>query len=123
MRVLVADSDTDVRGVIADLLVGPGFEVRLAADTQEARSALAGDEIDVFLCDLELLRSDHDPLGRFAQSLARRPYLVAMSASGNSAGSKEADRCLAKPFTRSQLLAAIHRGGAGARGSSSASPA
>jgi DNA-binding response OmpR family regulator len=123
MRVLVADTDSDVRGVIADLLTGPGFEVHLAADVQEARNALSSDGIDVFLCDLDLLRSNHDPLGRFAQSLAPRPYLVAMSASGNSAGSNEADRCLAKPFTRSQLLAAIHRGGDAARGPTSASPA
>jgi CheY-like chemotaxis protein len=121
VRVLVTDTDADVRGVIADLLVGPAFEIELAADPQEACRALEAGGVDVFLCDLDLLRRDHGRLGRFVRSLAARPRLVAMSATGNGTSSRESDASLAKPFSRSQLLAAIAPG-AGAPSRSSPTP-
>ncbi len=106
-RVLVADRDADVRSVVEDLLFDQGFEVRQAANTDEAVLELRDGAVDILLCHLELLRSADGRLGRHAQELQPALRVVAMSATHTQAGSDEADANLAKPFTRSQLLAAL----------------
>jgi DNA-binding NtrC family response regulator len=108
--VLVADRDTDIRNVVEDLLLDYDFEVRQAANLDEAVRELRDGAIDVMLCHLELLRSGDGRLGRRAQELQPALRVVAMSAAGAQAESDEADANLAKPFTRSQLMAALRPG-------------
>lgn len=109
MRVLVVDADPDLREVIADLLIDPGLTVVEARDADEALQALQGDAVDVLLCHLPILRSAGGRLCRRVHALRPPPRIVAMSAIGCRAASDEADANLAKPFTRSQLLAAVRR--------------
>ncbi len=106
-KVLVADRDADIRHVVEDLLIDDGFEVRQAADANEALLELRDGAFDVLLCHQELLRSGDGRLGRRAQELHPALRVVAMSAGGSQARSDEADANLAKPFTRSQLVAAL----------------
>ena len=106
-RVLVGDRDADVRNVVEDLLLNHDFEVRQAANTDEAMLELRNGDFDVLLCHLGLLRSEDGRLSRRAQELQPALRVVAMSAAGGQAGHGEADANLAKPFTRSQLLAAL----------------
>jgi len=106
-RVLVADSDADVRHVVEDLLIGQGFEVRQAANADEAVLELRDGVFDVLLCHRELLRSGDSRVGLSAQELQPALRVVAMSAGGAQAGRDEADANLAKPFTRMQLVAAL----------------
>ena len=51
-RVLVADADRDICSVVEDLLLGQGFEVRQAANSNEAVLELRYGTFDVllFLC-------------------------------------------------------------------------
>ena len=104
-RVLVADRDADIRSVVEDLLLDQGIEVRQAANTDEAVLELQGGAIDILLCHLDLLRSAGGRLGRRAKELQPTLRVVAMSAA--LAQAEEADANLAKPFTRSQLMAAL----------------
>ena len=106
-RVLVADGDADVRHVVEDLLIGQGFEVRQAANADEAVLELRDGAFDVLLCHRELLRSGDGRVGLSAQELQPALRVVAMSAAGAQAGRDEADANLAKPFTRMQLVAAL----------------
>ena len=106
-RVLVVDSNAEVRNVIEDLLFDQGFTIRQAANADDALMALREDAPDVLLCHLTLLRSERGGLSRRALEPWPALRIVAMSASGGQARSDEASVSLSKPFTRSQLLEAI----------------
>jgi DNA-binding NtrC family response regulator len=106
-RVLVADHDADVRNVVEDLLFDQDFEVRQAESTDDAVLELRQGAFDVVLCHLQLLRSGNGLLARCTRELQPALRVVAMSSAGAQARTDEADENLAKPFTRSQLLAAL----------------
>ena len=107
MRVLVVDADRDLREMIADLLLDAKVEVLEAGSADEALLLLRGEPVDVLLCHLPILRARGGRLRRRLSSLPAPPRVVAMSASGVRATGEEVDASLAKPFTRSQLLAAL----------------
>lgn len=109
MRVLVVDADRDLREMVADLLFDAKVEVLHAESVDAALRLLRGDPVDVLLCHLPLLRAGGGRLRRAAVALPAPPRLVAMSASGVRAPQGEVDANVAKPFTRSQLLAALGR--------------
>ncbi len=104
---LVIDRDEDVLAVIVDLLSDRDLAVDVAHDATEGVRRLHAARPAVVLCHVGLLHEDRGRLLRRVRSVAPRPHLVAMSASGLRAGRDEVDANLAKPFTRSQLLAAI----------------
>ncbi|MAG33519.1 MAG: hypothetical protein CL908_21795 [Deltaproteobacteria bacterium] len=105
--VLVVDSDAEVRNVIDDLLFDQGFEVRLGATVEEALQELRGSRFDVLLCHLPLLRTEDEGFCHRLRELRPKSRVVAMSASGAQARGDEADASISKPFTRSQLVAAL----------------
>lgn len=104
---LVVDADADVRNVVEDLLAGQGFEVHQAANPDEALLTLRLQACDVLLAPLPMLRARGGCLSRRARELRPAPWVVAMSAAGMRARRYEADATLAKPFMRTQLLAAL----------------
>ena len=106
-RVLVVDGDAEVREVVEDLLLDQGFEVRQAANADDALLELRANAFDVLLCHLTVLRSVHGRFRRSVHELQPVPRIVAMSAIGAQARSDEASASLSKPFTRSQLLETI----------------
>jgi CheY-like chemotaxis protein len=114
VRVLVVDSDRDIREVVQDLLSGPHSEpeldVRTVGDPEAAVRALTGveaGEFDALLCHLPALRAKGGRLARQARALGPKLRVVAMSANGRRATEGEADANLAKPFSRAKLLAAL----------------
>lgn len=109
-RVLVIDSDSEIRDVVEDLLFDRGFEVSQAADMNEAVLTLRDRTFDVLLCHLTLLRATGDPLSGVLRKLEPAPRIVAMSASGAHARDDEANASLSKPFTRSQLEKSLRPG-------------
>ena len=106
-RVLVADRDADVRHVVEDLLIGQGFEVRQAANADEAVLELRDGAFDVLLCHAELLQSGDGRISRRVQELRPTLRVVAMSAGGAQVRGDDADSNLAKPFRRRELVAAL----------------
>ena len=103
-KVLIVDSDMDIRDVVEDLLVDHGYEVRKAASPEQAVVELRADVFDILLCHLDLLQAADGSLSRELRARRPKTRVVAMSASGHQAGVDEADANLAKPFTRTQLL-------------------
>src|SRR3954468_12628479 len=57
-RVLVADDDAAVRESLKQLLEAAGYQVKLAANGQEAVAVLASHRTDLLLLDLEMPKRD-----------------------------------------------------------------
>jgi DNA-binding response OmpR family regulator len=53
-RVLVVEDDTDVRGLIADVLSATGVEVEVASDAFGARQVLRSGKLDAVVLDIGL---------------------------------------------------------------------
>ncbi|RMF70742.1 MAG: response regulator, partial [Acidobacteria bacterium] len=126
LRVLLAEDDDGVAGLVGELLAAEGADVERAADGETALERLAGgagrDRWDVVLCDLGLPRLDGP--GLLERLRARRPDLVPrlVFATGDLRGAagrpvfEHAGRpCLAKPFDRDALVATLRAVGRGER--------
>ena len=57
-QVLVVDDESDIRGLIQDILSDEGYGVTVAADAQEARSARAEKKFDLILLDIWMPETD-----------------------------------------------------------------
>lgn len=111
--ILVAEDEDSVRHAICELLTRKGFRVIEATNGREALQALnqAGGEVDALITDVvmpwlgggglvEQMRADgHDIPTLFVSGLVKD---VAEFSSPTAD-----DKVLVKPFTRSQLLAAL----------------
>ncbi|MBM7062185.1 response regulator [Pseudomonas sp. UL073] len=111
IRVLAVDDDADIRQLLADYLGGHGYEVALAADSQQMRALLAEHLPDVVLLDVGLPGEDGLSLARFLREHHDLPVIMISGAStpldrivGLEVG---ADDYLAKPFDPRELLARL----------------
>ncbi|UVE19267.1 response regulator [Pseudomonas sp. LS44] len=111
IRVLAVDDDADIRELLADYLGGHGYEVALAADSQQMRALLAEQLPDVVLLDVGLPGEDGLSLARFLREHHDLPVIMISGAStpldrivGLEVG---ADDYLAKPFDPRELLARL----------------
>jgi two-component system cell cycle sensor histidine kinase/response regulator CckA len=114
ISVLVVDDDREVRAVASRVLRDAGCDVLEAATTDEARRICADHDgpIDLALVDVVLGDGRGDALA--GDLRARRPSLQVILMSGYAAGALGAGgatppRLLAKPFTPSELRAAVAR--------------
>ena len=57
-QVLVVDDESDIRGLIQDILSDEGYGVTVAADAEEARSARAEKKFDLILLDIWMPETD-----------------------------------------------------------------
>ena len=57
-QVLVVDDESDIRGLIQDILSDEGYGVTVAADAEEARSARAEQKFDLILLDIWMPETD-----------------------------------------------------------------
>jgi len=111
-RVLVAEDDPRLAGMLTELLESEGYEVFVAADGQRALHLSLTPPVDVFVLDRGLPVLDGlDVLRRIRQSGLDVPVLV-LSALGNPADRVEgldggAEDYLAKPFDVDELLARL----------------
>jgi len=111
LSVLVADDDAVSRGLVANFLVGLGFDVRQAADGAEALEQLRGRVVDLLITDLVMPRVDGIELIRAVRAAkgGSAPRIIAASASASDYTSLEAldagcDAFLPKPLHLADLL-------------------
>ena len=51
-RILVVDDEADIRGLLKEILSEEGYEVEVAGDAAQARTARARQEPDLILLDI-----------------------------------------------------------------------
>jgi two-component system response regulator QseB len=111
-RVLVAEDDSRLAGMLTELLASEGYDVLVAADGQRALHLGLTEDIDVVVLDRGLPVLDGlDVLRRLRERGATVPVLI-LSALGNAADRVEgldrgAEDYLAKPFDIDELLARL----------------
>jgi CheY-like chemotaxis protein len=105
--ILVVDDEPGIRLLLELVLADKGFHVITARDGGEALRAAAAAPPAVVLTDLMMPVLDgYVLIDRLRSAPRPRPAIIAMSA-GTGAVPPGADRFLAKPFTREQVIASI----------------
>jgi CheY-like chemotaxis protein len=114
-RILVVDDDELIRETLKEHLESTGLYVSLASNGLEAVACMERERPDIIILDLFMPEMDgFETLHRLNQS-ARRARILAISGSGSRsdcsflamAAKLGADRVLNKPFTASELAAAV----------------
>jgi signal transduction histidine kinase/ActR/RegA family two-component response regulator len=110
-RVLVVDRDLAARRATLRLLHRTGYLVSEASTCVDAGDRITA--VDVVLLDLDQAATCLGVLGSLDQSSEKRPLLVATSASDRDAATEKvralgASGLVLKPFTRAEILVAIH---------------
>lgn len=111
-RVIVAEDDARLAGMLTELLSSEGYDVIVAKDGQRALHLGLTEDVDVIVLDRGLPVLDGlDVLRRLRESGATVPVLI-LSALGNAAHRVEgldggAEDYLAKPFDIDELLARL----------------
>ncbi|MEX2446074.1 MAG: response regulator [Dehalococcoidia bacterium] len=108
-RVLVVDDDAGVRLVVHDVLADAGIAVSCAADGAAALTAVAQQEPDVILLDLNMPVMDGRQFYHALRRLGRDVPVIVLSAQDSRAGQRElgADDALPKPFDIDELVAHV----------------
>jgi diguanylate cyclase (GGDEF)-like protein len=114
MKVLVAEDDPAVRGLLAEILVQDGHEVILAEDGDEAWAEYRLAAPEVVIADWMMPRSDGLELCRRIRTEPANPYTYIVVVTGRAASADAleamragADDHLAKPFTVESLEARL----------------
>ena len=105
-RVLVADDDPAVLGLVAELLEDEGFAVNRAADGATALAAAEGNPPDLVVADVMMPRLDGLTL---AQRLRERGIPVLLMSAVIERLPAAGFALVAKPFDLDDLLAAVRR--------------
>ena len=111
--VLVLDDDAAQRSLASVLLRRSGFRVVTAADGDEAQRVMQAQPVDVLLADVVLPESSGPAIALALKS--QHPTLATLYMSGYTEAvlsehgvPREGAAFVAKPFTRSALVAAVH---------------
>lgn len=116
--VLIVDDEPDILLVAATRLEAAGYDTAAASDGREALALLHRRRPDLVLLDLRMPGLDGYEFCRMVKSdpdLDRMPVVLFSASSSRADSLKEkclalgADGYLAKPFTSSELLAAVNR--------------
>ncbi len=86
---LVVEDDLDMRSLLRDELVSEGYQLREAANGEEALSAIATEVPDLILTDLKMPAGGLEYVSRLRQAVPRCP-IVLMTAFGEPAIRQEA---------------------------------
>lgn len=114
-RILVVDDEADIRGLLKEILSEEGYEVEVAADAAQARSARAAQVPDLVLLDIWM--PDTDGITLLREWSATDGYdcpVVMMSGHGTVETAVEATRLGAfdfveKPLSLTKLLRTVER--------------
>ncbi len=113
-KILVVDDDTDLRENIEEILVGDGFDVRVAGNGEEALDLISGTFFDLVLLDLIMPKMG----GMEVLSLIKRQYpktkiimITAYSTVDNAVEAMRngADDYITKPFKVSELSMTVKK--------------
>ena len=115
-RLLVIDDDNLVRAALTDMLQTAGFEVITAANGRLGLELLNTTPVDAIITDI--LMPEQEGLETIREARQRFPDIRILAISGGGTGGGEtqllrfaesfgADQTLPKPFTGSQLVAAV----------------
>jgi DNA-binding NtrC family response regulator len=114
-RILVVDDESEIRGLLKEILVDEGYEVDVAADADEARSSRALHDPDLVLLDIWMPDTDGITLLReWSQAGSVGCPVVMMSGHGTVETAVEATRLGAfdfveKPLSLAKLLRTVER--------------
>ena len=114
-RILVVDDESEIRGLLKEILADEGYEVDVAADAAEARSARAAHDPDLVLLDIWMPDTDGITLLReWVQPNGSSCPVVMMSGHGTVETAVEATRLGAfdfveKPLSLAKLLRTVER--------------
>jgi two-component system nitrogen regulation response regulator NtrX len=114
-RILVVDDEADIRGLLKEILTEEGYEVEVAADATEARTARAMRAFDLVLLDIWMPDIDGITLLReWSVSEGYHCPVVMMSGHGTVETAVEATRLGAfdfveKPLSLTKLLRTVER--------------
>jgi DNA-binding NtrC family response regulator len=114
-RILVVDDEADIRGLLKEILTEEGYELEVAADATEARTARAMRTFDLVLLDIWM--PDTDGITLLREWLVSAGYhcpVVMMSGHGTVETAVEATRLGAfdfveKPLSLTKLLRTVER--------------
>jgi CheY-like chemotaxis protein len=109
-EVLVVDDDSDIREIVADLLVAEGFEVAQADNGRRALDAVATHRPDAIVLDLMMpVMSGWEFLEerRHSTALGSIPVVIVSASEVGTAGDVSA--VLSKPFDGRVLLDTLKR--------------
>ena len=109
-RILIVDDEPSVRSLLSLTFVRAGYEVRTAANADQAVDLCAAERFDAILSDVEMPGMDGHCLIQWV--LAVYPKMRPVLISANSIHCEECpivERCplLRKPFTPKDALAAV----------------
>jgi two-component system, NtrC family, nitrogen regulation response regulator NtrX len=114
-RILVVDDESEIRGLLKEILADEGYEVDVAADAAEARVRRAQHDPDLVLLDIWMPDTDGITLLReWAQTNGATCPVVMMSGHGTVETAVEATRLGAfdfveKPLSLAKLLRTVER--------------
>ncbi|MFL6575657.1 MAG: sigma-54-dependent transcriptional regulator [Povalibacter sp.] len=114
-RILVVDDESEIRGLLKEILADEGYEVDVAADAAEARSRRAQHDPDLVLLDIWMPDTDGITLLReWTQTNGSSCPVVMMSGHGTVKTAVEATRLGAfdfveKPLSLAKLLRTVER--------------
>ena len=114
-RILVVDDESEIRGLLKEILADEGYEVDVAADAAEARMRRAQHDPDLVLLDIWMPDTDGITLLReWSQANGSRCPVVMMSGHGTVETAVEATRLGAfdfveKPLSLAKLLRTVER--------------
>jgi DNA-binding NtrC family response regulator len=114
-RILVVDDESEIRGLLKEILADEGYEVDVAADAAEARAARAQHDPDLVLLDIWMPDTDGITLLReWVQPNGTSCPVVMMSGHGTVETAVEATRLGAfdfveKPLSLAKLLRTVER--------------
>ncbi|HMN45221.1 MAG TPA: sigma-54 dependent transcriptional regulator, partial [Povalibacter sp.] len=114
-RILVVDDESEIRGLLKEILADEGYEVDVAADAAEARTRRAQHDPDLVLLDIWMPDMDGITLLReWSQTNGANCPVVMMSGHGTVETAVEATRLGAfdfveKPLSLAKLLRTVER--------------
>ena len=111
LRVLIIDDDQALLRMLRLSMLSEGLEVATASDGFTGLEALARDNFDAIVLDLQMPNMDGRTLYRQMLAQGRRTPVLILSAYGAEAARRElrADAALPKPFDPDVLVETIRR--------------
>lgn len=118
-KIMVIDDASAIRQVVKHVLMSEGYEIVEAVDGADALNKLDGQEIDLFVCDVNMPNMDGITFLEKVKnddqysSYKFAPFIMLTTESGTDMKSKGKDlgakAWMVKPFQPEQLLGAVKK--------------